>query len=93
MFPEWGNDWPLWEAEGRGPSTSADQSGLSPGLIRRLQSWNDTWLGHVSDETGWDDPALARAWLIEGRGLAMDLRAELGDEFTVFEEFAPTDPT
>jgi hypothetical protein len=76
LFPDWGNSFSLW---GGGPLSPRDL-GLSSTTTERLAEWTRIWQEVLDPSNGdlpWPDPAVGRAWIVEGEALTLLLRKEL----------------
>lgn len=75
FFPEWTQEWPLWEDE-TGPS-DPDALGLSSELRGQLRSWNDYWVSHFDQSRGWPNAQAFEDWAGEGDSIAQQLQREV----------------
>lgn len=74
MFPEWGHDWPLWEAGVSHSASELDDLRLPSGLRREILDWYEEWAEKTLPFEGWEDERDERAWILLGEKLLERVR-------------------
>jgi hypothetical protein len=77
LAPDYGAELPLW---GQGFGNIAWQfTRFSPELLDRLAAWQEEFDKHFLWDRGWSSTQEKERWASEGKDLASQVRAELGD--------------
>jgi hypothetical protein len=88
MFPDYA-DTVLWF----GGPVPYDESGLTEGLVRELEDWEQSYYDSLTPDEDWKSAELARQFTAEGNRLAGRVADELGDglevEFSSYEPGVP----
>ncbi|HRO29007.1 MULTISPECIES: hypothetical protein [Micrococcaceae] len=88
MFPDYA-DTVLWF----GGPVPYDESGLSEGLVRELEDWEQSYCDSLTPDEDWKSSELARQFTAEGNRLAQRVADELGDGYEVqFSSYEPGVP-
>jgi len=66
-----------------GDPVSYEVSGLSWGLVRSLQAWEESYYRSLTQDFEWVSPEAARQFTAEGNRLAQRLADELGEGYEV----------
>jgi hypothetical protein len=82
VWPEWGRRSPVWGAR-------LSDLPIPDDLKLRLTDWARIWnAGWGEQVPEWSDPRVGEAWIAEGEALIIELRAALGEDWTVDGDFA-----
>ncbi|HRO31757.1 hypothetical protein [Citricoccus sp.] len=88
MFPDYA-DTVLWF----GGPVPYDESGLTDGLVRELEDWEQSYYDSLTPDEDWKSAELARQFTAEGNRLAQRVADELGDgyqvQFSTYETGVP----
>jgi hypothetical protein len=88
MFPDYA-DTVLWF----GGLVSYDESGLTEGLVRELEDWEQSYYDSLTPYEDWKSAELARQFTADGNRLAERVAEELGDGYEVqFNSYEPGVP-
>jgi hypothetical protein len=88
MFPDYA-DTVLWF----GGPVPYDESGLTEGLVRELEDWEQSYYDSLTPDEDWKSAELARQFTAEGNRLAGRVADELGDGYDVqFSSYEPGVP-
>lgn len=82
FFADWGNPTSLWESA-QGGAVSPEDYLLSDALTLQLRLWTEHWERNFHEETGWRSPESERLSEALRLHIADQLRAELGEGFTL----------
>lgn len=89
MFPDYA-DTVLWF----GGPVPYDESGLTEGLVRELDDWEQSYYDSLTPDEDWKSAELARQFTAEGNRLAERVADELGDGYEVqFSSYEPGVPS
>jgi hypothetical protein len=88
MFPDYA-DTALWLSE----PVPYEVSGLTDGLVRELEAWEQFYYDSLTPDEDWKSAELARQFTAEGNRLAGRVADELGDGYEVqFRSYEPDVP-
>ncbi|WP_153038810.1 hypothetical protein [Rathayibacter tanaceti] len=69
IFPEWGHDWPIWEAGVSHDGSDADDLELPASLRQEISEWYREWAEKTRPMIGWDNHDDRTRWVQHGNAL------------------------
>jgi hypothetical protein len=80
VMAEHGINDPVWDRPvGHGAPVNLSDLDVAPGLVQRLQAWNERFEDLAKTDFCWPSPDAEATWMREGRDLAYELQNELPD--------------